>query len=229
MFVFSPSNISVYLQCPRKFQAQSITKELKWTPSAQKTRGTMIHEHLETVIGGMSDRGFTPDALKTREALALIPDLRTTYVYERLDSVKGLPALIEHELAVNQSWHKTGWWDDDAYLRAKADCIVDAEGRLPRVIDFKTGKVYDKAGMQLRIEAFLVHLIYGASKVAWEYWYVDQGQTVGEVIDFSMGYTGMHDVIEAMRSMHESINADSYPVKKNRFCRWCGLYGTCGV
>ena len=46
MFVFSPSNMSTYRTCPRRFEGQSITKEIVWKASAQKSRGTLVHHAL---------------------------------------------------------------------------------------------------------------------------------------------------------------------------------------
>ena len=46
-FVFSPSNLLSFRACPRRFQAQSITKEIKWKASTQKSRGTMVHGDIE--------------------------------------------------------------------------------------------------------------------------------------------------------------------------------------
>ena len=50
MFVFSPSNMSTYRTCPRKFQAQTITKELPWQATAQKSRGTLVHKVVEMAL-----------------------------------------------------------------------------------------------------------------------------------------------------------------------------------
>ena len=50
MFVFSPSNMSTYRTCPRKFQAQTITKELPWQATAQKSRGTLVHNVVEMAL-----------------------------------------------------------------------------------------------------------------------------------------------------------------------------------
>ena len=36
MFVFSPSNMMNYRLCPRRFEGQSITKEIKWKASGEE-------------------------------------------------------------------------------------------------------------------------------------------------------------------------------------------------
>ena len=49
-FVFSPSNLMSFAACPRRFQGQSITKEIKWKASSQKSRGTLVHGCLQKAV-----------------------------------------------------------------------------------------------------------------------------------------------------------------------------------
>ena len=64
MFVFSPSNMSTYRTCPRKFQAQTITKELPWQATAQKSRGTLVHNVVEMALrSGIGARCWVPDGI----------------------------------------------------------------------------------------------------------------------------------------------------------------------
>ena len=56
-FVFSPSNIMTYRTCPRRFMGQSISKEIKWKFSTQKSRGTLVHSSIEKAMQDGWDAG----------------------------------------------------------------------------------------------------------------------------------------------------------------------------
>ena len=226
MFVFSPSNMSTFIQCPRKFQAQSITKEIEWKATKQKSRGTYVHNCIEKAIHeGLDAVSSWPEGLD-------VP-----FVQRSVDAVLtlkngGADVFTEKELVVNTKWEPTGWWDDDAYLRAKADAlIVSEESGSAALLDFKTGKVYDRDCFQLRVEALLTHFVYHVPVVHYSYWYVDSGERVSGVCDFSQNYGQIQDILDLMQTMRDCINANSFYAKKNRFCKWCQLYKTpeCGV
>lgn len=226
-FVFSPSNMSTYKQCPRRFQAQSITKELPWRASEQKSRGTLVHSCMERAL----QRGFE-DVVQWPE------NVNTQYVQTVVDSARemlklpGVKLYTEYEMCLTNAWKPTGWWDSDAYLRAKADAIIVAPGEMAAIIDTKTGKVWDKDAFQLRVECLIAKYIFGVDRAKWIYWYVDSGETVSGDIDLEAGLYGVEDILTLMRDMTASINSNYFPAKRNRFCRFCDLKdkpGACGL
>lgn len=222
-FVLSPSNMSTYKQCPRRFQGQSITGEIKWQFSQQKSRGTLVHSVVEAALRhGVQKVTNWPDGLdiyytqnKVQEARQQVAD--------------GGMVFIEHEMVIDNNFNPAndGWWADDAILRAKADSIiVPVDNEQPvKIIDIKTGKKWDTEDFQLRVEALLAHLIYKKPTVEYEYWYVDIGDTESGFIDFRYGFTPVQDIIDLMRDMKLAIKNKDFPVKKNTFCKFCGLDG----
>lgn len=245
-FVFSPSNMSNYKTCPRKFQAQSITKEIQWQASKQKSRGSLVHSVLDKAVAhGMQSVTTWPEGVDVIYTTQQVNDVRKAVV-------DGAQMYIEHELVISDVFQKTGWWDDNALLRAKADLLIlpvmsdepvpeinipfipQPKVNLPaEVIDFKTGKIWDTNDYQLRIEALLVHLIYHRPVVNYSYWYVDQGETVDGSIDFRNGLSPVQDVIDDIKEIKLAIRDNYFPPKKNAFCKWrtgqCQLYGKCGI
>lgn len=220
-FVFSPSNMNNYRTCPRKFEGQSITGEIKWKASSAKSRGTAVHNALEKAI---------TEGIHT---MPVIEGMDAAFVTQRvtdLDLLKkaGVAVHIEHELVIDAAFKKAEWWDDGALLRARADALIlpDDESLTPVVLDFKTGRKWDTDAFQLRVEALLVHLIYDRPKVAYSYWYVDTGETTDGVVDFTAGLSGVADIVTLMEEMQSAIRASRFPSRRNKFCRWCDFYRT---
>lgn len=227
-FVFSPSNIMTYKTCPRKFWGQSISRLIKYKPTKQKSRGVILHEQVQ-------------DALRDPvhiEKLRQDTQLDAQYICGRVAEVQsmrsaGCKLYIEHELCMNKAGQKVGWWDDKAFLRAKADAVLLHHNMdFPvRVIDIKTGRNWDKDATQLRLEALLAYIIYQHPVVQYEYWYIDQGETEEGIIDFRNGLAPVQDLYDVMREMGQAIKNNDFPCIKNSLCRWCDFYQTneCGV
>lgn len=224
MFVFSPSNMMTYRTCPRRFQAQYITKEIKWKASAQKSRGTIVHGDIEKAFcKGMSAVTRWDD------------NLDASYVAGLVDSVRNIKGqiLIEKELVVTDKFKPSNdWWDGHAMLRAKADALILPDDGDPWLIDLKTGKKWDMEDFQLRAEALLVHLIYGKNVIRYSYEYVDIGERVEGVVDLSRGLMPVQDVVDTMRDIKQAVRDNCFFAKLNRFCRFCDFNGDknrCGI
>lgn len=227
MFVFSPSNMSTYRTCPRKFQAQTITKELLWQATAQKSRGTLVHNVVEMALrSGLDAVTSWPEGIDL--------DYTRNSIVEARAAASGGKILIEEELTLNKTFNPTpeGWWDKTAFIRARADAVIIPASEVPPlVVDIKTGKKWDDDDFQLRVNALLLHFAKKFPVIRYEYWYVDSGETFGNTIDFARGLTPVQDVIELMKEMSMSIRDSYFPSQKNKFCKWCGLSGTpsCGL
>lgn len=223
MFVFSPSNIMVYKQCPRRFWGQSISHEIKYRPSKQKSRGMVLHEQIQDAIRDFNN--FDALLSDTQIDTAFVHRMVSGAVYAKETDY----ALhIEHEMCMSKYGDKLGWWDDRAFLRAKADVLLlpEKDDRVPRVIDIKTGRHWDDTDDQLRLEALLVHIIYARPVVRYEYWYVDEGECVDGEIDFRNGLAPVKDLYDTMREMGRAIRNNDFPPISNRFCRWCDFHQT---
>lgn len=229
MFVFSPSNMSTYRTCPRRFQAQSITKEIVWKPSAAKSRGTLVHNVLEIAMRkGIDGVTAWPDGIDvdfSRQQLQRAAQM----------AQDGCQLFIEHEITLNKQFRPAdgGWWSKEGFIRAKADALLLPKDvlRPALLIDFKTGKKWDEDDFQLRVEALLTHLAYDRPVVSYEYWYVDIGDVVDATIDFSQGLDPVRDIVDLIKEMNQAIINKDFPSCKNKFCNWCDLNKTpaCGL
>lgn len=221
--ILSPSNMSTYRDCPLRFYGSSVIKDIPYKASASKSRGMVIHSNLEKCLRlGWQDDISWDDTFCKSYAWSKVEIARERCATHSL--------FIEHEMAINKAASKCGWWDEDALLRAKADAIFvpKANAADPRIhlIDIKTGKKWDDDDFQLRVECLLAHIIYQVPKVHYEYWYVDTGQTVDGVIDFTHGLTPVQDIYDLMHDMLASIKMQYFPRQPNKFCKWCAYYKT---
>lgn len=219
-FVFSPSNYMTYKQCPRKFFGQSISRQIKYRPSKQKSRGIILHEQIQEACRN----------IKAFDKVRNDTEVDVAFAKEMVDSIwesKKTGALyIEHELCMDKAGRQVGWWDDKAFLRAKADIFLlpSRVDDAVRIVDVKTGKKWDDADDQLRLEALLAHIIYGRPLVSYEYWYVDQGEIVDGLIDFRNGLAPVQDLYDTIKEIGRAIKNNDFPAQENKFCRWCQWY-----
>lgn len=196
---------------------------MPWKPSKQKLRGTRVHSAIEKCVrlGWQANEKWDSD-------------LDMQYVRARVDECAslrslGYSVLVEHEMAIDGKGLPCTWWAENGLLRAKAD-IVLLPDNLPedmpvRLIDIKTGRKWDEEDFQLRVECLLAHLIYKRPTVRYEYWYVDEGDTVSGDLDFRNGLAPVQDIYDLMREMLLAMKNQDYPAKPNRFCKWCDWYG----
>lgn len=222
-FVFSPSNIMTYKQCPRKFWGQSVSRLIKYKPTKQKSRGILIHEQVQDALRDANTFGKLQEDIK----------LDVSYTGDRVASVHsdrnyGYKLHIEHEMCMSRNGARVGWWDNNAFLRAKADAFLlhDDKEKPVRVIDIKTGRCWDDDDTQLRIEALLAHIVYGRPLVTYEYWYVDEGETVGSTIDFRNGLDPVRDLYQTIGEIDRAIKNNDFPCQSNRLCKWCDFFQT---
>lgn len=228
MPVYSPTSMSLYRDCPRRYEGQYVTKEIEWKSSKSRDRGIAVHGFLEQAIQGQL------------KAEARWPDVDRDYAQRVINNVRQLSAHgytlnVEHEMTLDRNLAKAarGWWDESAWLRAKADvlCLPPTSEGIALIGDIKTGKKWDSDNFQLRIECLLVKQIYGVSRSQFSYWYVDSGETTSGLIDLSENLTAVQDILDQLKEMDRAWASKYFPPKPNKFCRWCQFHGTedCGL
>lgn len=221
-FVLSPSNMATYRQCPLRFYGQTILKAMPWKETASKVRGTAVHSWLERVVKQGSLEGVALDELIDADYVR-----RSLYALSEYQH-NGYTVFTEKELAMTKQGKSCGWWDETAFLRAKADvlCIPEDVSQPAILGDWKTGRKWDSDAFQLRVEAILIHILYGVTKVKCNYWYVDQGETVEETVDFTHTLADVQDIYDLMREMKLAIRDKNFAPTPNKFCKWCDWHQT---
>lgn len=221
-FCYSPSNMMIYRQCPLKFFGQSIEKSIKWRASVQKSRGTVIHSQIEKCMRlGMQENITWDDKIDLGYTRGVIERVRHAIA-------QGYKLTTEAELVATKEGKVASWWDDNAFLRSKADVLlVHPDPSMPVIIgDIKTGRIYDKEDFQLLTEAFLAHLVCQRPLISYAYWYVDQGEDVDGTINFNNGLQPVQIILDTLSDMQKAIKNNDFPPKKNALCRWCQWHKT---
>lgn len=219
-FIHSPTNMNMFRQCPFKFK-EYILGRLPFKPSKQKDRGIKVHDTIEDMVRhGVKDVHYFPSGVNVHWVRDMVFELRQA-------SLAG-SIYIEEDLCVTESFTRTTWKADDCWLRARADTLVVYPDSV-HIIDYKTGKKWDTDFFQLSIEALLAHVIYKKPKIEFEYWYVDQGEAVGDIIDFSNGINKVDHVVSTIKEMKEAFKNNIFLAKANRFCKWCEIKDKCEV
>lgn len=142
----SPSSVAKFGTCPKQYQAQYITKEVKFVPNASTERGTRWHSHLEKRIA---------------EKVALPPEVNHFEpLMQRLENLRG-EVITEKTFAVDTKFAPCEW--ANRYIGGNIDLgIINHEERKASLFDYKTGKVKnsDDFQFQLLVYALLVMKAY---------------------------------------------------------------------
>ena len=215
-FSFSPSSISQFRDCPRKFKLIK-DKVITWKETPAKERGTLVHKFMEESINGKAN-ATCPNGVDIAYTQSLIQRFRTPLDKRIL--------LLEHEMCVTDTWKPCGWFDDNVLIRARADVLMlDPEKEYALIGDFKTGKIYPGMDLQVRVYALLCFVLYGMKHMDWELYYLDQGKTKSGQLDFVDGLAPVQDVLDYIHSaLDYSANNNYFPANKNIFCRFCDVY-----
>lgn len=226
----SPTSLKVFQQCPRKYQAQYVTKELPWVQSAAAARGDKIHKLMEFACGGMWESIDWPAAEMQIRSTAY----KNIIAIERLKDV-GWKVEVELQTATDGLGNKTGWWDENSWMRSKIDiCATHPCMDYAIIIDWKTGKIYGEDRIQLDINAMCLKPITGLDKYLVMFAYLDQDvvKDYNVVVDLNQPKlfdrvtnreSKLLDTMLVIDSLKESYVKDFWPEKKNKFCSWCGV------
>lgn len=131
------SAFEMFDQCPKKYWHLRVAKDYVDPGREASKDGERVHKYFEDRI---NDGIPLPPAYAKHEPKC-----------EALLSAPG-SIVAEQELALTKNFVPTGWWDNDVWLRVKADVTI-VNGSKGLVLDWKTGKRRPKP-FQLRLGAF---------------------------------------------------------------------------
>lgn len=193
--IHSYSSMSTFLQCPRRYEAQYITKSHKDKPFDATDRGNRVHAEIEAYLKG--ERADIPSETP-RDAL--------------LDVLRKAGAKAEVPLAVRHDGTPCDFWDTGARLRGKMDVIVNLDGVLIG-IDWKTGKRRDNS-LQAAVYGFMLVAHYPGHPIRVVFDYLSNGR------DAAIHYTPeMGDRV--LNLMDDIETVQHFPPKPSGLCGWC--------
>ncbi len=214
---WSFSAYSLYKQCPRKFKYIKLDK-LKEPPSVHLERGNRVHKGIENYL---KSRGMLPE-----ECAQFVPEFQRIQALftKRLNG-----ALAEESWAYTRQWQPTAWFSKDAWLRAKVDCLFEADG-VVTVIDWKTGKYSPQFNvatylLQLELYALLVFLSLEHTQVVRpKLIFVDAGVVYPTKFEPVIEYT--RDQVEDLKAAWEGrvqpmFDDNDFETKTSNLCQFC--------
>lgn len=156
---WSYSRLMCFEKCPREFRYRYLDK-LPEPKSPAMDRGITIHANLEEYV-------------KAKKLPRLLPELKRCR--KKLSLFRKLGAVAERELAFTKDWKLTGWFDRDAWVRAKIDLTVPLAKDRSYGIDYKSGRPNpEKHVEQMQLYGTLVLLADAHTRfVEHGLWYVD--------------------------------------------------------
>lgn len=165
---WSYSALSVFEECPLRYYE---TKVLGYPdpPSPALLKGRKVHKAAE-------------DYLKTPGA----PLPKELSKFSRLAAqLKELNPYVELQMTFRNDWTpgQTGWFGNDAWLRAAWDAGVVYDDKHVDVVDWKGGKRYDSNDEQLELFALTAMIKFNAKTVETRLWYIDNGLEVTAQFD----------------------------------------------
>jgi len=201
----SYSAIKQYENCPKQYYMQRITKEVKPSFGEASIYGNRIHEQLELNLKGESD--LPAESVKYKPLV---------------DAFAALPGELvpEQEFCLNARLEPTGWWDEDAWLRAKLDVLI-VNGESAVVGDWKTGK-HRPDFFQMELFAILVFKLYpDVGEVKASLIWLKSMQMDTEDYSKEDAPALWEKFYTKVNRIEQSLEKDDWPCKPSGLCPWC--------
>ena len=206
----SYSSLNQFDNCPRQYEFQRITKEVKPSFGEASMYGTRIHDQLDARIKG------TP-----------LPEESAKYEV-LVKAFEDLPGEIhgEQEMTLNIKLEPTGWWDDDAWFRAKIDVLV-LNGPVAVMGDWKTGK-HRPNFTQLEIFATMIFKHYPeVQRVKSCFIWLKDMLVDHKTYERRQEAALWNRLMTSIRRIEAALEEDNWPAKPSGLCPWCPAKHLC--
>jgi hypothetical protein len=207
----SHSAINMFETCAKRYYHQRVTKEVKDEGGEASKHGERVHKQLELRLKYKTP---LPEETASYEPIC--------HSIERAASSNGSSLITEHELTLSEKLQVTGWWDADAWLRAKLDVVIH---RPPSalIFDWKTGKRkrdFDQLDLSA---AMLLMCDPEIMEVRTAFIWLKDNKT-----DMNPRVWMRHDLPELMlkllpriRRIELALESGNWPAKPSGLCRYC--------
>lgn len=202
---WSYSRWSTYERCPRMARYKFVDRLPEGERGPALLRGETVHRLAERYV---------------KKEIARVPaELRP--VAAELRELRRKGAKTEIELAITKTWRPTGWFDPDAWARAKIDVAL-REGSVVSVIDYKTGR-YQPGAEEHRLQlelygAFVLSCDDEVEEVRARLLFVDHGRDASHA--FHRNEVGQLRKLWDRR-VRPLLRDATFPTRPGGHCRWC--------
>lgn len=245
-FVATHSVLESFAGCPRKFQAQYVTKEISYKPSEAADLGKCVHKLAEwyAMYNAVGDCPVLEDILETvlsdSTYKAIISEVKPTFppayaalrahwsnvlmVLEKLPwSTRGAKFFTEYKCAIHRDGNKCNYYDKDGAFRSIIDLLV-ISGPIAIVIDWKTGKEL-KPSLQLTRAAPVVFANFPEVQVVHTAFVSSRGHpSIKDGIARESMADIMAEIVESTAEINMAYATDTWPEIKTGLCKsWCAV------
>lgn len=208
---WSYSALKLFETCPRKYEAERVTKEVPYTETEATVYGTELHKAAEDFI-----RDGVP-----------IPE-RFSFVQPYLDKLAAYPGekFCEIKLGVKREDGRLvacDFKDPDVWFRGIADLVI-VDGTRAWVVDYKTGKSARYADIrQLALMAAALFLKYPElEKIKTSLLFVVCKDFVKKDFQAEYGLSIFSELSGLLQAREEAYESNVWNPRPNGLCRkWC--------
>jgi hypothetical protein len=210
---WSYSSLKLYETCPRKYQAEKVTKEVEFTDTHATIYGKELHTAAELYIkdGGPIDPRF----------FFIQPYL------DKLNSITG-EKFCELKLGVKKNDGRLvacDFFDPDVWFRGVADLVI-IDGEKAYITDYKTSKSAKYADTrQLALMAAALFLKYPEiKKIKTSLLFVISKDFIKEDFKADWGLSIFSELNGLLTAREASYNTDIWNPRPNGLCKkWCSV------
>ena len=209
---WSYSALKTFETCPRKYQAEKVTKEVPFVQGEKAIYGEQLHKAAEEYI-----RDGTP-----------IPQ-RFIFVKEYLDKLKAYRGekFCEMKLGVKKvdgRLEACDYYDPEVWFRGIADLVI-VNGTRARILDYKTGEAKYADLRQLALMAAALFLKYPElEKIKTMLLFVTKDDHRKQDFSAEYGLSIFSELHGLLSALEEAYKSDVWNPRPNGLCRkWCNV------
>jgi hypothetical protein len=211
---WSYSSIKLFETCPRKYQAERVTKEVAYTDTDATIFGKEVHKCAEDFLNG---------------TISSVPP-KFSFIQPYLSRLQAYPGEkhCEMELGVKKvdgRLEACGFKDPDVWFRGIADLVI-INGDMGWIVDYKTGKSAKYADTrQLALMAAALFLKFPQlKKLKASLLFVVSKDFIKEDFQAEFGLSIFSELNGLLTHRETAYNTDTWNPRPNGLCRkWCSV------
>lgn len=208
---WSYSSLKLFEQCPRRYQAEKVTKEVPFTQNEAALYGEQLHKAAEEYI---------------RDGKPIDPRFEFIKPYlDKLNAIEGVK-FCELKLGVKRSDGRLvacDFFDSEVWFRGVADLVI-IDGDKAWIVDYKSGKSAKYADVrQLALMAAALFLKYPeVKKIKTSLLFVVSKEFVKEDFQKDYGLSIFSELNGLLTARDAAYENDVWNPRPNGLCRkWC--------
>lgn len=208
---WSYSSLKLFEQCPRRYQAEKVTKEVPFSQNEAALYGEQLHKAAEEYI---------------RDGKPIDPRFDFIQPYlDKLNAIEGVK-FCEMKLGVKRVEGRLApcdFFDSDVWFRGVADLVI-LDGDRAWVVDYKSGKSAKYADTrQLALMAAALFLKYPEiKKIKTSLLFVVSKEFIKEDFEKEYGLSVFAELNGLLTARDAAYESDVWNPRPNNLCRkWC--------